>query len=114
MTMANLNPITRNKKDNWTEKDIEKLQKLYPVKSNEDVAAALGKPASAIRAKAYKLRLKKDSRYWTPKESKWLKKNWDVMSAEELATKLNKTKWAIINKYRELTGKRKGHKELNL
>jgi hypothetical protein len=92
--------------DAWTSEEIKLLKKHYPVKDNDTVAALVGKSVRAIRAKAQVLKVKKSTRYWDKPDEDYLIKNWPVMSAVEIGQKLAKTKWAIINKYRELTGKR--------
>lgn len=104
--MANPTPTPRHSEQDWTEKQIETLKKLYPTTDNEAVAKKVGKSVRAVRSQAVRLRLKKSTRYWDKPQEDWLLKNWDVLSVKELGEKLGKTKWAIINKYRELTGKR--------
>ena len=98
----------------WTPEKIKQLKKLFPTTDNKIIAEKLGSTERAVRSKAFILRLKKSDRYWSKNEEGFLLKNWDVMSATELGEKLNKTKWAIINKYRELTGKRNQLKSPNL
>ncbi len=90
----------------WTEQEIKILKKHFPKKDNEEIAGLLNKSVRAIRNKAFILRLKKSDRYWGKPEQDFVLKNYMVMSAEEIGEKLKKTKWAVINKYRELTGKR--------
>jgi DNA-binding CsgD family transcriptional regulator len=43
----------------WSPQEIEMLKELYSHKSNEELSEKLKRPVSAIRSKAYKLRLKK-------------------------------------------------------
>lgn len=90
----------------WTAERIAVLKKHYPVTSNEQVADLLGTTVRAVRSKVMVLKIKKKDRYWDRSDEDYLKKNWDYMSAVELAEKLGKTKWAVINKYRELSGLR--------
>ena len=104
--MANNQPIIRAKELDWSEAEEKKLARLYPTTDNEIIAQKLGKSVRSVRSKAQRMKLKKSNRYWDTPEEEYLLKNWQAMSAEELAEKLNKTKWGIINKYRELTGKR--------
>lgn len=105
--MANNNPTLRNPEQDWTEKQIATLKKLYPTTDNETVAQKVGKSVRAVRSQAVRLRLKKSTRYWDKPEEDYVLENWPVLSAEEIAADLGKTKWAIINKYRELKGLRK-------
>lgn len=90
----------------WPSKKIDLLKELYPSTPNEDIEKKLGYSLSAIRSKAFKLGLKKENRHWSKKEEEWLLKKWDTTHSEKIAEHLKKTKWAVINKYRELTGKR--------
>lgn len=109
----NKNPKKRiSNEDVWTDKQISDLKKYYPVKENSFVAKKVNKTIDAIRAKAIKLRLKKENYFWQNKDEKFILKNVKVLSYPEIAEKLGRSKWAVINKYRELTGKRKGHKKL--
>lgn len=110
----NNKPVKRSKKQDWTEKQIADLVKLYPINDNETAAKKIGKSVRAIRSKAQYLKLKKETRYWILKDEKFVLKNWAVLSPEEIGEKLGKTKWAIINKYRELKGLRTGHKKLSI
>jgi hypothetical protein len=90
----------------WTRERIALLRKHYPNKPNEEVATLLKTSVTSVRNAAMKYKVKKANRYWDKPEEDFLLKNWQVMSAVELAEKLHKTKWAVINKYRELTGLR--------
>lgn len=90
----------------WTPENITKLKKLYPKKNNEDIAQALGTSVRSVRSKAQYLKLKKANRFWTATEEKYLLKNYELMTVIELDAHLHRGKWSIINKYRELTGKR--------
>jgi hypothetical protein len=101
---------TGRKKGNrpeWTPDRVSVLKKNYPIRNNQEVAEMLKTTVSAVRSAAFIFRLKKKDRNWDKPEETFLLKNWEVMSAVELADHLGKTRWAIINKYRELTGKRK-------
>jgi len=43
----------------WSPQEIEMLKELYSRRSNKELSEKLKRPVSAIRSKAYKLRLKK-------------------------------------------------------
>lgn len=90
----------------WSEAKIKELKKHFPTKDNEIIAELLGTTVRAVRSKAFILRLKKSERYWNYGQEQFLLKNWQSMSAVEIGNELKKTRWAVINKYRELTGKR--------
>lgn len=104
--MANRKPTIRNVESDWTEAQEKQLKKLYPTTNNDVLAKMLNRTESAIRAKATKMRLKKADRFWDKSEEDFILKNVTVMSYPEIAKKLKRTKWAVINKYRELIGKR--------
>lgn len=97
---------------NWAPEKLELLKKLYPTTHNEEVAKAVGKPVNTMRSMAFKLKLKKNNRYWQMAHEKFIVKQWPVMTPDEIAAAMfkkygvEKTRWAIINKYRELMGKR--------
>lgn len=96
----------------WTKEKIALLKKLYPNKSNEDVATTLAIDIRAVRNAAMRFKIKKSNRYWDNPEEKFVLHNWEVLSPMEIAEalkkkfKVEKTKWAVINKYRELKGLR--------
>ncbi len=90
----------------WTKERIKILKASYPSQSNEEVSALLGITVSAVRNGAVRFKVKKKDRYWTKSEEDYILKNWAVMSAVKIAEKLSKTRYAVVNKYRELTGLR--------
>lgn len=90
----------------WPKEKVAMLKKLYPKHDNEEVAKQMGVSVSALRNAAQRFKVKKSDRYWDKPDHDFLLKNWPVMSAEEIGKELKKTRWAVINKYRELTGKR--------
>ena len=90
----------------WSDAQIKTLKKLYPTTDNAVVATSVEKSEKAVRSKAQALKLKKSERYWDKPQEDFVLKNYAVMSAKEIGVKLKKTKWAVINKFRELTGKR--------
>lgn len=110
--MANPNPTTRSREQDWSEKQIKQLEKLYPNTDKEVIAEKLGKSVGAIRSQAGRLNLKKSTRYWDKPEEDYVLANWLEMTADEIAEGLkqkfgiDKTRWAVINKYRELAGLR--------
>lgn len=99
--------ISRNTEDAWTDAEIDTLKKLFPKTDNSEVAEKIGKTVSAIRNKAVKLKLKKTNNYWKVGQEKYLLDNYGKIPLDDIMKYLKKTKWAVINKYRELTGKRK-------
>lgn len=93
--------------ETWTEKELKKLKKLYPKTADKDLPALFPpRHLKTIKTKAQRLGLKKENGRWTEEEETRLLREWPTSSAEEISGMLGKTKWAVINKYRELTGKR--------
>lgn len=96
----------------WTKERIKELKKLYPTNDNIVVAKKMGITVSAVRNAAIKYKVKKATRYWDRPWEILVVKNWQTHTPEEIMElllrkfKVAKTKWAIINKYRELSGKR--------
>lgn len=89
----------------WTPEKIKDLKKYFPTKDNQEIAETLGTTVRAVRSMAFRLGLKKVQRYWTYGQEQFLLKNWEKMTAVKIGEELNKTRWAVINKYRILTGK---------
>lgn len=93
----------------WPPEKVKHLKRLYPKEDNADVAKKLGVTESALRNAAIRYKVKKSDRYWDKPWENYLLKNWKVMTALEIANglkskfKVEKTRWAVINKYRELT-----------
>lgn len=90
----------------WNDKKLAQLKKIYPTRSNEEVAEIIGRSVSSIKNAAIKHGVRKSGRYWSDEDKAWLLANWAGMSAIKLAAHLKKTKWSVINKHRELTGLR--------
>ena len=98
----------------WTADMEAQLAKLFPNTDNKDIASVMGLSISAIRSKSHIMKLRKSTRYWTSVDCKWLVDHWDVpgYGFQEIQNHFpHKTKWAIINKYRSLTGKRLDNKK---
>lgn len=90
----------------WTPENIAKLKKLYPINGNATVAAELGTTERSIRSAAIKFNVKKSNRNWPKKDIATLLKDWPTSTAEKIASKLGRTRWAVINKYRKISGLR--------
>lgn len=93
----------------WQPDKVALLKKLFATTDNDVIAAQLGTTKQAVRSKAFTLGLKKSTRFWSKKDIarmvKEIEKN--KSTPDQVAEILGKTRWAIINKYREVTGKRK-------
>jgi hypothetical protein len=57
--MAKKKPI----KGLWSKSDINLLKKLFPNNLTAQVAARLGRPAKTVERKAYRMGLKKSTKY---------------------------------------------------
>jgi len=106
--------IGHTKENVWSVEDEAYLAANYPTGSLTEICDHLGRTYQAVRNKAVMDGLKRSERYWSAGDEKWLLKNWEKMTAVELGKELGKTRFAVINKFRELTGKRPGHKKLKL
>ena len=98
--------ISKNDLSAWTKSEEDYLKKHFAKKDNEAIAEQLNKTVLSIRNKAFMLKLSKNHG-WTIIQEKYLLENYRKISIEELIINLKKSKWGIINKHRELTGKRK-------
>lgn len=93
----------------WSDENKHTLTTLFPVTDNAILAVKFGITERAVRSQAKRMNLNKAHRYWSQYDEQWLLANYNatgVGMAELLAKFPNKTKWAIINKYRSLSGKR--------
>ena len=91
----------------WTPEEDVLFKKLFPKIENELLAKQLDKTVSSIRNKANKMNLKKADNYWEIGQEKYVMENYGKIPISDMMKYLNKTKWAVINKYRELSGLRK-------
>ena len=92
--------------DSWTAKEDDALTELFPFTKNTEVANILGKTVSSIRNRSNILGLKKANRYWTKEQEDYVLTYYNHFLISELVINVNKSKWAVINKYRELTNKK--------
>lgn len=106
-TQASKHGFVKNHIGQWSKDELEYLRKNFAKTSNEELSDHLQKSESAIRTYAQKLKLKKANNYWKPKQEVYLMENYGNLPIAEIQKHLGKTKWGVINKYRELKGKRK-------
>lgn len=96
----------------WPPEKLKLLKKLYPNTDNAEIAKQCKVTPEQVRYAANNLGLRKSNRYWDRPWEDLVLKNWEVMTAVEIAEELHrkfkveKTRWAVINKYRELTAVR--------
>ena len=93
---------------NFKNIDIEVFKTEYPTTKNSELAAKYEVAESVIRNWAARLKITKEGGRWEPAQEILLLKyfNDPAHPNEDLAKMFNRTEFAIINKYRELTGKR--------
>jgi hypothetical protein len=85
---------------------LDKVKVLYPDFSDKEIAEKLKVKESYVRNVGGRFGLKKKNRNWKEKEKKDLLKYYEYGISFCLEKLPHRTKWAIVNKYRELTGKR--------
>lgn len=93
----------------WLPERKELFIKMYPKTDNAVLAQMFNVSERAIRSAAVTFKVNKSDRYWSQDDCKWLLKHWGTTGygMEEIQAHFpTKTKWAIINKYRSLAGKR--------
>lgn len=91
-------------------KNLDKIKELYPTIPDKELAEKFGVTEKYVRNVGGRYGLKKNY-HWSEKEKKLILKYYEYGVAfvqAKLAEKEfpDRTKWAIINMYRELTGKR--------
>ena len=96
----------------WTPAMVKIVHRKYPITDNKSVAKELGLTVSAVRNKALKMGLEKSKWYWTQEDEQYLITQMKMQSYEDIAKHLGRKRWAVINKYRELVGKRPSKKKI--
>lgn len=84
----------------WTEEEEQYIKQNYPKLNTRKVAEHLKRSPGAIRAKAFRIELKKkeDSIEWTEEEEAYLKDNYFSLDLDILSKELGRTQNAIRNK----------------
>lgn len=87
---------------------ITEFRKLYPVADNSELALKYEVAESTIRVRASRYGLKKANCEWNKKDEVFILKHYGKgkLTAKEIGKEIGRTRFAVINKYRELTGKR--------
>jgi len=86
-------------KTNWTDDMITYLIENYEIKTNKELAGALGLTLTVTRTKLYQLGLKRIVlEYWTPEQIQFLKDNYKNIGDVELAEIFEK-KWKKNKKW---------------
>lgn len=99
----------------WTQKEIRRLKRLYPMNHNKDIAKMFDRTTISILGKAKKLGLQKDwdggyrvppssqnENLWTQKDINILRKMYLNSSNDEIAKKLNRSCQAVQTKVKKL------------
>jgi len=82
----------------WSNKEVTLLKKLFPKTNTRQLAEQLGRPLTAVRQKAYEMRLKTGTylnRYWSEEEIKSLKRLFPDNKTRDVADKLNHSAGAV-------------------
>lgn len=90
----------------FSELDRSEFKKIFPISENKELALKYNVAESTIRMWAAKLKVKKKGCGWTRQDENYILtyyggKKYSIL---QIAEKLGRTRWAIINKYRELSG----------
>jgi len=100
------------KMEKWSQKEIEKLRRVYPISSRSEVEAHFpNRTWESIRYMAKKLGLRLKYRrenQWRENEIEFIKRNYDKMTDEEIGRKLGRTAMAVQAKRLQL-GLTKGY-----
>lgn len=104
------------KRKTWTDKEIEKLKKLYPTQTNKDISKLLNRTTSAVRTKAQKLGItgKTDhdgGKRWTEEHDAMIKKYYGKITAWKIGEKLDRTVPSIYRRAHRLGLKGKEKKK---
>lgn len=102
----------------WTDAEVQKLKKLYPNRTNEEIGKELGRTSKAVKKKADELGLKKSNaffarmttrslnvqgkRTWSEEDLELLRKLYPTTPTDVVAEKLHRTVKAVISKKQEL------------
>ena len=98
----------------WTTAEEDRLRLLYPIRHNTELEKRFSRSANAIKKKALKLGLEKDSEdgyrspnsnqadTWTEQEIKILKHLYPYRAADVIAERLDRTSEAIRGKAKKL------------
>jgi len=93
-------------KNNWTNKEIEELRKLYPVTPIKQLSKLIGKTVPAIRSKVKILKIKKHHLYkgnqWSIQKDEILIKLYETHTSKEIGAILNIPYTTIKNRAHKL------------
>lgn len=89
------------RKNLWTNEEVEQLKELNETHSVEEIAKALNKSVSAVSLKINRLNLTRPT-VWTTDEETFLRNNWGVLQIEVLSNILERSTTAIRNKVSRL------------
>lgn len=89
--------------------DKKEFTKLFMVTTNDVLAKKYKVKESTIRLWGAKLKLNKKNWLWSRHDENFVLKNYGTgrYTIDEIAKKIGRSRWSVINKYREVAGKRK-------
>lgn len=89
--------FSTERKNLWSEEEIERLAELNEEYSVEDIARFLNKSTAAVTLKMNRLNLTRPA-IWTEDEENLLRNNWGVLQIEVISSILERSNTAIRNK----------------
>ena len=98
-----------NKRVDFKNLDKEHFSKIFPTHRNDELGIIYNVSENTIRMWGSKLKLNKAIWIWHRNDENFVLKYYGKKkySIAEIAEKLGRSRWSVINKFRELSGKRK-------
>ncbi len=87
---------------NWTQTEIEFLEKNYELMPGKEIAAALGRSYGSVKTKAGKLGLRRNRFQWNEEKIALLKKMYPITGSTKVAEMLGCTLHCLYNKAYDL------------
>lgn len=85
----------------FTEEDKRIIEKYYPIKTPDEVAAMLGRTVDVVREYAYKNKIS-NNRYWTKEEEEFLENKYGILTISGIAKKLGRSNRAVTDKIKQM------------
>lgn len=95
-------PYKRRITTNWTKKEISTLQKLIHTHTSKEIGKLLNRSETAISAKRWLLKIKRDPIIWTKEEDKILFEKRFILTISEVSTLLYKSTGSVCVRLKQL------------
>jgi hypothetical protein len=83
----------------WSKDEVKLLKKLYPDGGAGEIAERIGRPLTAVRQKAYNMRIRtRENRFWSANEIRQLKRLYPSETVQSIADKLGRSYRAVVAK----------------